>query len=72
MLPDETVSDRGRTIRLGDTTVELIYLGVNHSDSSLVVRLPKEKIIFAVDWVSAGTFPGRGMIDSQPLQWIAS
>ncbi len=32
----------------------------------------KEKIFFGVDWVSAGTFPGRGMIDSQPLRWIAS
>lgn len=72
VLPDETISDRGRTIRLGGTTLELTYLGVNHSDNSIVMRLPKEKILFAVDWVSAGTFPGRGMIDSQPLQWIAS
>ena len=72
VLPDETVSDRGRTIKLGGTTVELSYMGVNHSDSSLIMRLPKEKIIFAVDWISAGTFPGRGMIDSQPLLWIDS
>ena len=72
VLPDEVVSDRGRTIKLGGTTLELQYFGVNHSDSSLVMRLPKEKIIFAVDWVSAGTFPGRGMIDSQPLLWIDS
>jgi glyoxylase-like metal-dependent hydrolase (beta-lactamase superfamily II) len=72
VLPDETVTDRGRTIKLGNTTLELSYLGVNHSDSSLVMRLPKEKIVFAVDWVSAGTFPGRGMIDSQPLKWVDS
>jgi glyoxylase-like metal-dependent hydrolase (beta-lactamase superfamily II) len=70
VLPDENVSDRGRTIRLGGTTLELKYYGVNHSDSSLVMFLPKEKIAFAVDWLSAGTFPGRGMTDSQPLQWI--
>ena len=72
VLPDETVSDRGRTIRLGDTTLELSYLGINHSDRSLLMRLPKDKLAFGVDWLAAGTFPGRGMIDSQPLQWIAS
>jgi len=72
VLPDEVVGDAGRNISLGGTTLELRYLGVNHSDSSLLMRLPKEKIVFAVDWLSAGTFPGRGMIDSQPLPWIAS
>src|SRR5260221_12225166 len=35
VLPDETV-DAGRTITLGDTTLELSYLGPNHSDSTLV------------------------------------
>jgi glyoxylase-like metal-dependent hydrolase (beta-lactamase superfamily II) len=72
VLPDETVDDRGRTIRLGGTTLELHYLGLNHSDSSLVMRLPKEKVIFAVDFVSAGQFPARGMIDSYPVEWEAS
>ena len=48
VIPDETV-DNNRTIRLGDTTLELIYLGLNHSDSMLVMWLPKEKIIFTVD-----------------------
>ncbi len=28
-----------------------IYVGKNHSDSTLVMRLPKEKIIFTVDWI---------------------
>ena len=48
VIPDETV-DNNRTITLGGTTLELIYLGLNHSDNSLVMRLPKERIIFAVD-----------------------
>ena len=72
VIPDESVSDRGRTIKLGGTTLELKYYGENHSDSTLVMFLPKEKIAFAVDWISAGTFPGRGMTDSQPLKWIAA
>ena len=71
VLPDETV-DTIRTIRLGDTTLELSYVGPNHSDSLLVMRLPKEKIIFAVDFIPVGSIPGRGMIDSYPLEWEES
>jgi glyoxylase-like metal-dependent hydrolase (beta-lactamase superfamily II) len=68
VLPDETV-DTSRTIQLGDTALELSYVGLNHSDSSLVMRLPREKIIFAVDFIPVGSVPGRGMIDSYPLEW---
>src|SRR5262245_51791559 len=68
VIPDETV-DNNRTITLGGTTLELIYLGLNHSDSMLVMLLPKEKIIFTVDWLPVGSLPGRGMIDSYPLEW---
>ncbi len=68
VLPDEVVSDRGRTITLGGTTLELSYHGLNHSDSTLVMRLPKEKIIFVVDTLPVGTVPGRGMIDFYPLE----
>jgi glyoxylase-like metal-dependent hydrolase (beta-lactamase superfamily II) len=68
VLPDETV-DTSRTIQLGDTALELSYVGLNHSDSSLVMRLPREKIIFAVDFIPVASVPGRGMIDSYPLEW---
>jgi glyoxylase-like metal-dependent hydrolase (beta-lactamase superfamily II) len=68
VLPDETVDDK-RTITLGDTTLELIYVGLNHSDSSLVMRLPKERVIFAVDFIPVGSLPARGMIDTYPLEW---
>src|SRR5262249_57289572 len=61
--PDETV-DSERIIRLGGTTLELIYLGKNHSDNTLVMRLPKEKIIFTVDWIALETVPYRGMADT--------
>jgi len=67
VLPDETV-DTNRTITLGDTTLELSYLGLNHSDSTLVMRLPKQKILFAVDFIPIGSVPGRGMIDVYPLE----
>ena len=68
VLPDETF-DSTRTIRLGGTVLELTYLGLNHSDNSIVMRLPKEKIIFAVDFLPVGSLPARGMIDSYPLEW---
>jgi glyoxylase-like metal-dependent hydrolase (beta-lactamase superfamily II) len=67
-IPDESVGDRGRTIRLGGTVLELKYLGPNHSDSTLVMRLPKEKLIFVVDLLPVGRMPGRGMIDFYPLE----
>ena len=66
-LPDETM-DKKKTIKLGGTTLELSYLDLNHSDSTIVMLLPKEKILFAVDFLPVGSVPGRGMIDFYPLE----
>jgi glyoxylase-like metal-dependent hydrolase (beta-lactamase superfamily II) len=66
-LPDE-VFEKSRTLKLGGTALELTYLGLNHSDSTIVMRLPKEKILFAVDFIPVGAVPGRGMIDFHPLE----
>ena len=66
-LPDETMGDT-KVIRLGGTILELTYVGMNHSDSTLVFRLPKERLLFVVDVLPVGTFPGRGMIDFYPLE----
>jgi glyoxylase-like metal-dependent hydrolase (beta-lactamase superfamily II) len=63
VVPDQVV-DKQKTIRLGGTTLELIYLGKNHSDSMLVMRLPKEKIIFTVDWIPLGSLQFREMADT--------
>ncbi len=71
-LPDEVVDDAGRVIRLGGKIVELSYVGLNHSDSTLVMRLPQDRIIFLVDLVPVGTFPGVGMIDFHPLEAMGS
>jgi glyoxylase-like metal-dependent hydrolase (beta-lactamase superfamily II) len=67
VLPDE-VFDGKRNITLGGTTLELSYLGLNHSDSTIVMRLPKEKIIFVVDTIPVGSVRGRGMIDFYPME----
>jgi glyoxylase-like metal-dependent hydrolase (beta-lactamase superfamily II) len=72
VLPDEAVDEK-RTIGLGGTTLELHYTGRNHSDSSLVMLLPKEKIIFAVDFNSLSAVPSRLAVnDSYPVEWEAS
>jgi glyoxylase-like metal-dependent hydrolase (beta-lactamase superfamily II) len=70
-LPDETF-EKSRTLKLGDTALELTYVGLNHSDSTIVMRLPKEKILFAVDFLPVGSIPGRGMIDFYPLETEAA
>ena len=67
VIPDESIGDK-KVIKLGGTTLELNYLGLNHSDSNLVMRLPKEKIVFIVDTIPVGSFPGRGFIDIYPLE----
>ena len=66
VVPDKTFN-KFMTVSLGGTTLELHYLGVNHSDSNIVMRLPKEKIVFIVDTIPVGAFPGRGFIDIDPL-----
>jgi glyoxylase-like metal-dependent hydrolase (beta-lactamase superfamily II) len=67
VMPDETVDDK-RTITLGGTTLELSYHGLNHSDSTLVMRLPANKLVFIVDTIPVGSVPGRGFIDIYPLE----
>ncbi len=72
VVPDQVV-DGKRTIKLGGTTLDLVYTGRNHSDSTIVMLLPKEKILFAVDFNSLGSVPSRlGVNDSYPIEWEAS
>lgn len=71
VIPDETAGPR-RVISLGDTKLELNYVGRNHSDNSLVMRLPKERIIFAVDFIPIEQVMFRNMPNSWPIEWEAS
>ena len=43
----------------GGTTIESHVPGLNHSDSTLVMRLPRERLIFVVDLIPVGGVPGR-------------
>ncbi len=72
VMPDQVVDDK-KTIKLGDATLELIYVGRNHSDNSLVMRLPKEKLVFVVDFAPIESVQFRNIPDNaSPLEYIES
>ena len=64
VIPDLVVDDNGGKLELGGTTLELLYLGKNHGDNSLIMRLPKEKIIFVVDFLPLSGTQFRVMADT--------
>lgn len=70
-LPDITFEDT-YTLKLGGRTVELNYFGPNHGESLVVMRLPKEKILFVVDIVTPRRVAFRAMPDFYPDEWIRS
>ncbi|MDP6558816.1 MAG: MBL fold metallo-hydrolase [Candidatus Binatia bacterium] len=69
--PQVTFSDR-MEIELGGKKVELVYLGLNHSDNLIVMRFPKERILFAVDLVSHNRLPYRDLPNTHVEDWIES
>ena len=71
VLPDMVV-DQHSTLELGGTRVDLIYVGRNHSDNSLVILLPKEKILFAVDFIPIQGVMFRNMPDGFLPDWFDS
>lgn len=70
-VPDITFSDR-MTIELGGKKVELYYLGKNHSDNSIVMRFPDERVLFAVDFIPVRSLPFRDFPDAYIEEWIES
>ena len=71
VIPDITVGNRHK-LTLGGVTVELVYVGRNHSDNSLVMLVPKDKLAFTVDFISVESVMFRGMPDSYIPDWFDS
>jgi len=69
--PDIVFSDT-YVLKLDDRSIELSYLGKNHGDELIVMRLPKEKIMFIVDIVTPRRLAFRNMPDFWPDEWIRS
>ena len=70
-VPQITFSER-MTIELGGTVVELAYVGRNHSDNSIVMRFPKERLLFAVDFIPVESVAFRDFPDAYIEDWIES
>ncbi len=51
-LPDESWSGKRKDIVLGNTTVEMHYLGMNHGMGMTVFLLPEEKVAYIADLVT--------------------
>ncbi|MGH7534628.1 MAG: MBL fold metallo-hydrolase, partial [Gemmatimonadales bacterium] len=70
-VPQVTFSDR-MTIELGGTVVELSHVGRNHSDNSIVMRFPRERLLFAVDFIPVNSYSFRDFPDAYMPDWIES
>src|SRR6185503_733008 len=70
-VPDEGVGDF-HVIELGGVRLELHYTGRNHSDNSLVMILPKDKLAFTVDFVSVDSVGFRDFPDGFFPDWFDS
>ena len=70
-VPDVTFRD-GMTIELGGKSVELAYVGKNHSDNSIVMTFPEERTLFAVDFIPVRTLAFRDFGDAYIPEWIDS
>ncbi len=72
VFPDLTFDGPAYDLKVGGKTLELRYFGPNHGDCLIVMRLPEEKILFAVDIVNHRTLGYRMMPDYQPVHLIRS
>lgn len=70
-VPDLTFTD-AMNIELGGQTVELRYVGRNHSDNMIVMNFPAQRVLFAVDFIPVGAVAFRDFPDAWLPDWIDS
>ena len=70
-VPQITFSEQ-MSIELGGKTVELTYVGRNHSNNSIVMRFPAERVLFAVDFIPVKAVAFRNFPDAYIPDWIES
>lgn len=66
--PTEFVAER-ETLQLGDTEIQMLFLGRAHTGGDLVVYLPVEKILFMSEAFLNRIFPA--MRTAYPSEWVA-
>ena len=67
VVPAETVADK-RVIRMGNTEIQVLFLGRAHTGGDLVVYLPKEKVLFMSEVYFHRLFPA--LRSGYPTEWI--
>jgi glyoxylase-like metal-dependent hydrolase (beta-lactamase superfamily II) len=70
-LADDSFQYR-RTIELGGSSVELSYVGRNHGDGGILMRFPKERVLFAVDFIPVKSLGYRDFPGGFFPDWIES
>lgn len=70
-IPNITFDD-SMALELGGTLVELSYVGRNHSNNSIVMRFPKERVLYAVDFIPVGAIAFRDFPDAYMPDWLDS
>lgn len=69
-VPQETVADR-RTIELGGTEIQILFLGRAHTGGDLQVYLPQASILFMGEVFFNRLYPSVGGTKSaRPIEWI--
>jgi glyoxylase-like metal-dependent hydrolase (beta-lactamase superfamily II) len=69
-IPQETVSDR-RTLSLGDTEIQILFLGRAHTGGDLEVFLPRENIMWMSEVFFNRVYPSvGGGFTAFPSEWI--
>jgi glyoxylase-like metal-dependent hydrolase (beta-lactamase superfamily II) len=69
VVPTETVSDR-RTLRMGATEIQIVFLGRTHTGGDLAVYLPREKVLWMSESFNPNRFPT--LRTGYPSEWIAA
>src|SRR5207244_11403968 len=65
--PAEPVADQ-RKLTMGDTEIDVLFLGRAHTGGDLEVYLPREKILFMSEVFSNRIFPS--MANGYPTEWV--
>lgn len=70
-VPDITFTD-SLTLSLGGKAVELTFVGRNHSDNSIVMNFPAERVLHAVDFIPVKSIAFRDLPDTYLDDWMGS
>lgn len=68
-VPDVTFSEQ-LTLELGGQTVELTFVGNSHSDNMIVMNFPKQRALFAVDFIPIKTVAWKNLTDAYIPEWM--